>query len=767
MEQDEKGRDIVAYGSKVPKQYADDIEILGSSNNEEQIDPHTYLRIIWKHKKIGLIFVFFVLMSALIVSILTKPMYLARSTVEVALQRPKIVGFQDVMEIATRDPESFNTQRDLIASRAMAEAVLAKYNLWDYPDLYISEPNLNPVSIVMSYVMRAVNTVVKPLMRRANKDVAQQSVANSAFVVEDAPEKIKQDRIINEFLSRLTVTPSKDSRILTITFEAYNPQFAAKMVDAIADTYVEWSEGRVVKATRDASRFLQKQLGEVEGDLAASEKAFHQYMEENNIVSLDQNLNQIYGTLDSLNKSLANTTADKVVKESIYESVASGNYDSFFEVVSDPLIQALKGEYNDLMIQYSDLSSFYKSEYPPLKKLQAKIEGLRERLNNEIKTKVKAIETNYKTAAHKEELLKTRVDEQEKLAMALNEKTVQYKKLQREVKSSQSIYDSLLQRLKETDVTQGIKSNGIQVVDHASIPLAPFRPNIPRNLILAFVVGLIGAVGMAFLREFFDRSVKTPDEIREKMHLPVLGAIYKLNGYKHQNELEYPSAKLCMANPRSPFSESIRNIRLSILLSTNGKPTNSILVTSPWPGEGKTTLAGNLAISLTFGGKSVLLIDADLRRPGLSKTFGVGEGIPGLVNYLLYLSEMEDIIHSTDIPQLFLLPPGSNIPHDASELLHSDEFKQLLQHVKEKFDYIVVDSSPSIGISDSFLLSTLIDGTVIVASTGTTTQKDLSYVVQKLYDIDARLLGVVVNRVEEGRDAYYDRYNHYYKNLTQ
>jgi capsular exopolysaccharide synthesis family protein len=358
------------------------------------------------------------------------------------------------------------------------------------------------------------------------------------------------------------------------------------------------------------------------------------------------------------------------------------------------------------------------------------------------------------------------VEKQEKLAMALNDKTIQYKNLQREVQSNQSIYESLLQRLKETDVTEGIKSSGIQVVDHASVPLAPFKPNIPRNLMLAFVVGLIGAVGIAFLREFFDRTIKTPDEIRERMRLPVLGTIFKLKNHKPANKLEVPSEMLYLAEPISPFSESIRSIRTSILLSSPDNHLRSLLITSSWPGEGKTTLATNLAISFANGGKQVLLIDGDFRHPSLGRNFGIKNGTCGIGNYLLSNCEINHVIHPTDIPKLSIVPGGSERPRDVSELLHSNQLKRLLQYSSEKFDYIVLDSSPTLGFSDSLMLATVVDGTVVVASTGITMQKDISTIVKRLYDIDARFLGVVINRVEEGRDAYYDHYNRYYKSKT-
>jgi capsular exopolysaccharide synthesis family protein len=298
------------------------------------------------------------------------------------------------------------------------------------------------------------------------------------------------------------------------------------------------------------------------------------------------------------------------------------------------------------------------------------------------------------------------------------------------------------------------------VLDHAAVPLAPFKPNIPRNVLLAFLVGLIGAVGIAFVREFFDRSIKTPEEITEKMNLPVLGAIVKLSSSSKKRVIS--SARLYVTEPGSAFSEAIRTIRTSIVMSSeSGDSLHSVLVTSCWPTEGKSTLASNLALSLAFGSNRVLLLEADLRHPSLGRAFGIDRNEPGLSNFLLADAEIEDIIHFTDTPQLFFIPAGSIISSSPSELLQAEKMKRLLDSLKEDFDYVIVDSPPTIGLSDSLVLSKLTDATVLVVSSGITMQRDIVHAVKQLSNVGARLLGVVVNRLDSKHENYYYRYNYY------
>ena len=759
MESEDREKSIVPTGSgrKPIRGYEDSIEIISTPTagaDFGEIDPYAYLQVIWKHRKVSSIFFLIVVLTALFVSFLTKPMYKATATVEVALEKPRIVEFPEVVEADTSGSEFYNTQAELIKSRSMAEAVLSRYNLWDNPDFNISQPNFNPIPVLISFVDEAVNSIKTIFTGYEGEKSSAEHKANG--------EKARRDGKIEQFRSRVNVSSSDTSRIITIEFKAYSPVFAAKMADSIAETFVNWTLDRKLEATRNAREFLQRQLAEVKGDLEKSEEALHKFSVDNNIVSLDASQNLIYHQLEKLNDSLAQTAAERTAKESLYKSVESGNPNEILEVINDPIIQNLKSQYNNLLVDYSNLSASFKPEYPPLKQLQAKIDEVRARLNEETKKRVEAIKADYEIAAQKEEGLKKRAQEQEKLAMSLNEKTIQYKALEREVQSNKSIYESLLQRFKETDIAGGIRAGNIQVVDHAAIPTSPFIPNIPRNLLLAILVGLVGGVGIAFVLEYLDRTVKTPEEIREKMRLPVLGTVLKLTESKGYRRLRNPIEKLYMLEPRSPFSESIRTLRASIVLSSQDHPVRSILVTSCWPGEGKTTIATNLAISFAYGTNRVLLVEADLRHPTLSKTFGISKSSLGLSNYLMFGSEVSEIIHSTDIPQLFVLPSGSINPPNPSELLQSEEMKKLLSKLRSEFDYLIIDSSPAIGLADSLVLSTIADATVLVAGVGMTMRRDISHIVKQLSDVGAQFLGVIINGLEAGQDHHYYRYDQYY-----
>lgn len=759
MESDEKEKNIVPVDgrSRSLKKYEENIEIVSTpAADGVEIDPYTYLHVIWKHRKISLIFLLTVVVTAILISIFTKPMYKATSSVEVALERPQIVSFKEVLEDNTQTEEFYNTQSELIMSRSMAEAVLSKYNVWDDPEFSISEINFNPIPFFLSSLNEAVDSIKLMFSKPEEKDAE-----TSARKAER--EKIRRDGKINQFLSRVKVNPGEKSRIIIITFEAYNPTFAAKIADAIADTFVSWSLDRKLEANRSAREFINRQLSEVKTDLEKSEVALHKYSAENNIVSLDANQNLILGQLTELDRSLAQVTAEKTAKESLYRSVEAGNPNEIMEVLSDPIVQGLKAEYNRLLVDYSNLSASFKPDYPPLKQLQAKIDEIRARLNEETKRRTAAIKADFETSVRREGLLKERAQEQEQLALALSEKTIQYRSLEREVQSNKSIYESLLQRSKETEVSGGIKSGNIQVVDRAAIPLSPFKPNTPRNTMLAILVGLIGGVGIAFALEFFDRTVKTPEEIHEKMRLPVLGAVFKLPESSGLKKLENPIEKRYMLEPMSPFSEAIRTLRASIMLSSQSHSLRSILVTSCWPGEGKTTIAANLATSLAFGTNRVLLVEADLRHPTLSDSFGISRNSLGISNYLMFHSDIRELVHSTDIPQLFVLPSGSINPSNPSELVHSQEMKELLSKLRSEFDYLIIDSSPAIGMADAFVLSTIVDGTILVAGAGMTMRKDISHVVNRLSNLGGQFLGVVINRLESGHDSYYySNYDQYY-----
>src|SRR3972149_828107 len=340
----------------------------------------------------------------------------------------------------------------------------------------------------------------------------------------------------------------------------------------------------------------------------------------------------------------------------------------------------------------------------------------------------------------------------------LNYKTVHYRILEREVETNKSIYQNLLQRLKETEVASGFRATNIQVVDYASTPLIPYKPNIKLNMLLATLMGLMGGVFLAFIFEHFDSTIKDEEEVKRRFSLPFLGAIPLVD----ENELQ-DLEKVVYANPKSLVSEAFRVIRTSILYSSPNSPPKSLLITSTQPLEGKTTCASNLALSFTQSGLKVVLIDADLRKPRLHKLFLNNGYAFGLSTYLVGKMELSGVINRTSLDGLDIITSGP-IPPNPAELLGSKRMKELIEHLLEEYDHVILDGPPIAGFADSRLLSSVVDGVLLVTSIGITQRQTLRSSIEDILRVRGRIIGTIVNRLESRRSKYGYSYYYYYNN---
>src|SRR3972149_621896 len=340
----------------------------------------------------------------------------------------------------------------------------------------------------------------------------------------------------------------------------------------------------------------------------------------------------------------------------------------------------------------------------------------------------------------------------------LNYKTVHYRILEREVETNKSIYQNLLQRLKETEVASGFRATNIQVVDYASTPLIPYKPNIKLNMLLATLMGLMGGVFLAFIFEHFDSTIKDEEEVKRRFSLPFLGAIPLVD----ENELQ-DLEKVVYANPKSLVSEAFRVIRTSILYSSPNSTPRSLLTTSAQPLEGKTTCASNLALSFTQSGLKVVLIDADLRKPRLHKLFLNNGYAFGLSTYLVGKMELSGVINRTSLDGLDIITSGP-IPPNPAELLGSKRMKELIEHLLEEYDHVILDGPPIAGFADSRLLSSVVDGVLLVTSIGITQRQTLRSSIEDILRVRGRIIGTIVNRLESRRSKYGYSYYYYYNN---
>jgi capsular exopolysaccharide synthesis family protein len=399
-------------------------------------------------------------------------------------------------------------------------------------------------------------------------------------------------------------------------------------------------------------------------------------------------------------------------------------------------------------------------------RLKNQMQTIQKRLDGEISKIIAAIRNDYELGLRRETLLRQAFEQQKAKVMEMKEKAIQYNILKREADTNKELYKGLLQRMKEAGISAGIMASNIQVVDQAELPTRPHKPNKQLNLLLAVVVGLFLGVGLAFFFEYLDNTVKTPEDVEQLIRLPSFGMVPEIS-YERKKRMEkgtsYPVELVTFGHPKSMLSEAYRNIRTSILLSFPEKPPKKIAISSPNPAEGKTTTVINTAIALSQTGARVLIIDSDLRKPRVHRVFNEENGV-GLSNFLSGHAALESIIKKTDIPNLSYIPSGP-IPPNPSELIGSNLFKSMMQSLGERFDHLVLDSPPVLGFADAIILSTSVDGIILVVLGGKTPRETLQRAKEVLHQVNAKILGVVINRIDIQRSDYgyyYYRYHYYY-----
>jgi succinoglycan biosynthesis transport protein ExoP len=435
----------------------------------------------------------------------------------------------------------------------------------------------------------------------------------------------------------------------------------------------------------------------------------------------------------------------------------------------------LTGKRSELNQKYSEELSRTGPSMPSAQRLAEQVMNLDQLIANEKKNIVGRIEQEYWTSVQREKLLLTALNSQKKEVDQMSQKLVEYNILVRDAEGSKQLYDGLTQKLKEAKLTTGLKSSNIRIIDPAMVPGGPIRPNKMRNVIMALLVGLVGGIGLAFLREYMDNTVKTPDDVEMLSRLPslaVVPAFASLNGKQGRmsrllkgatsNGKDMHMELVSYSMPQSQVSEAFRSLRTSLLLSQAGHPPQVILVTSALPREGKTTAAVNLAVTLAQLGDRTLLIDGDLRKPGVTRALNLTEGkYAGLSSYLAGVSSLDLVtVPHPVITNLSAMPTGP-IPPNPADLLSSDRLRQAIQALRKDYKFIVIDSPPIMAATDAVILSVLVDGVLLVVRSGETPKEAFTRMRDLLAAVKCRMLGVLLNAVDSSAPDYYYSYRYY------
>jgi polysaccharide biosynthesis transport protein len=703
-------------------------------------EPHLldYIIILRKHQWLILTFLLTVVTVVTIASFKMKPIYLAAARVEVDKESQSMTPFPDSNSYdAFVDMENYlETQSKILQSETLALQTIKSLDLTRYPEF-----GGGPGGTAW-----------------AHSGAAPQRPA-----------------ILGAFLGRLTVKRVPNSRLIEVTFEAEDPQLAAQIVNTHLHNFVEQNFRSKYDATMQASNWLSGELEELRIKVEKSENARIAYQRANQTWQIDEKQDITTSKMADLSKAVTEAQTDVAQKEALYRMAVSGNVDALPAAHGSEVLTELRKRKSDIDEQYAEALSQYGPNFPKVLRIAAQQKEVDDNLARARKTLIESVEQEFNTARSHVELLQQTLDKQRAEANDQAEKLIQYHILQHDAESNRLLYDGLLQKLKEATITVGLRSDNIRVVDPALAPGGPSRPQKARNILLAFLIGLVGGVGLALFREYLDNTVKSPDDIEALTGLPSLAVVPAMPGLNaHQGRLSRKAGEgtpassagrielLSYVQPKSQISEAFRALRTSLLLSQAEHPPQVILVTSALPREGKTTAAVNLAVTLAQLGDRTLLMDSDLRKPGIRRALNLTLGKDvGLSSYLAGVSSLDEatIQHPT-ITNLSALTTGP-VPPSPADLLSSHRMREAIAELRRRFKFIVIDSPPVMAATDAVILSALTDGVLLVVRSGETPKEAFTRTRDLLAAVKCRLLGVVLNAVDSSAPDYYYSYRYY------
>jgi polysaccharide biosynthesis transport protein len=705
-------------------------------------DPHLldYLITLRKHQWLILTFLLTVVTVVTIASFKMKPIYEASATVEVDKESSQnTLPFQDEAAYDEYiDMDNFlETQTKILESETLAFQTIKSLNLARNPE-FGGGP------------------------------------AGPAF---GQGAGARRPAILGAFLGGLSVKRVPNSRLIEVRFEAEDPQLAAQVVNAHLQNYIEQNFRSKYDATTQASNWLSSELEELRIKVEKSEDARLAYERENQIWQIDEKQDITTQKLADLSKAVTEAQTGLAEKEALYKMAVSGNVDALPAARENVVIQDLIKQKVEADNNYADALAQFGPNYPKVQRLAVQQKEAADDLANAQKTLVQSIEEEYNTAQNHVTILQAALDKQKADANDLAEKLVQYHILEHDAEANKQLYDGLLQKLKEATISVGLRSSNIRVVDPALVPTTPSRPQKSRNILLAFLVGIVGGIGLAIFREYLDNTVKSPDDIEHLTGLPSLAVVPSLPGSLngHRSGLAWPARHpappsgagprvelLSYLQPKSQISEAFRALRTSLLLSQAEHPPQVILVTSALPREGKTTAAVNLAVTLAQLGDRTLLMDSDLRKPGVRRAMNltIGKDL-GLSSFLAGVCTLEEAIlpHPT-ISNLSVLTTGP-VPPSPADLLSSHRMQEAIVEARRRFKFVVVDSPPIMAATDAVILSAQTDGVLLVVRSGETPKEAFTRSRDLLAAVKSRLLGVVLNAVDSSAPDYYYSYRYY------
>ena len=718
------------------------------TSDEDEVNVMDLVRALYRRRWTALTVFGLVFVAVAVNTFTTTPVFQARAQLLIEPENPNIVSFQEVVKQESATNEYYQTQFSILKSRALARRTLTALNAWTDP-FFGGGPQTERSFSVVGAISGAIGRVLG-LFSTSDHDGA---------AVPGPGESPLQSRMVDGFLGNLSVSPIRNSRLVNVEYLSTRPDVAATVVNTLAKQYIEQNLEYKFLSTKEASDWLGKQLADQRKKLEESEQALQRYREQGDAVALEDRQNIVVQRLADLNSAVTRARTMRIEKEALYQQLSTlqgdrRSLDTFPAILSNTFIQQLKSQLADLQRQQVQMAERLGEKHPDMIKVASEIQSTQVRLDAEINKVVQSVRNEFLAAQSQERSLASDLERQKGEALALNRTGIQYSVLSREAESNKQIYDALMQRAKETGISGELKTSNIRVVDYAEVPARPVKPNKATNLLFGLLGGLVAGIGLALVIEYLDTRIKNPDEIRHILGLPFLGLVPGLS--VAQSRMNVPSAH--SVAPRD-FVEAFRSIRTNLMCLPGDAKSRALVVTSSQPGEGKTVVASNIAMSLAQTGQRVLLVDADMRKPRQHAIFKMNHD-PGLSTLLSGQAKAADTVKKAPLNGLWVLPAGAH-PTDPAELLGSQRFKDMLTSLADQFDWVILDSPPVLAVTDAAVIGRLTHGVVFVVGSEQVNRQTALRAIEQLATARATIVGAVLNRVNVDKDPYY--YSHYYR----
>ena len=676
------------------------------------------------------------------------PVYLATTTILIDTQPANTVSIEEVYALPYRNYQYFQTQVEIIKYRDIAERTADELDLWNHP---LFAPPADTGEVEESAVfMAGIRSWISGLLT---------TTAEKAAPVVD-PEEQRRAAIVNRIMGQLTVEPVEYTQLVRVSFESTDRNLAADVANAVARVYIQSELNSKLETTREASSWLSSRLDDLKAQLEASQQALQAFRDREQILDVAGGPGLGVQELNELSARLGDARRARMQAETIFRELGgAANYSvqqlmSMPGVLQHPLVQSLAQSLTEAQQDVARLAKRYGPEHPSMMTAIAREESVKSEFEDQVLQVSQSIEKEYHLALRNEQNIEKQLAEVKQEVADLNRKEFRLRELEQQVATDQRLYEMFFSRARETSENVGFEQAYARVVEKAVPPMGAIKPNKQRTVGIAFVLSALLGVGLAILRDMLDNTVKSPDDVADKLHAPLLGALPDIRLPKRHSG---PYTGF-LDDHTSHFAEAVRTARTSLALSGLEKPHKITVITSTTPGEGKSTVSINLAAALAQMEK-VLLIDADLRRPTVGSVFKLAKGVPGLSNVLARDCELASAIHKTD--QGFDVLPVGLIPANPQELISSARFREVLKQLAGQYDRVIIDSTPINAVSDALILATQADSLVYVVKADVTPASVVKKNLNHIKNSNLPLTGVILNRLNARKQPYYGKDGYY------